>query len=148
MPKHSTSLRDAALRRLEHSNRWLVAGSVVLTAVFADIAANAFPGKTLKASSASKGNAHTGSSKTTTQPVKPPVQAPTATPEGEAKAEEPPASSEPSQESVPSQESTPSQESPPAESAPPSSEPSTEAAPEPTPAPAEQQAPPVVSGGS
>jgi hypothetical protein len=151
MPKHSTSMRDAALRRLERLNRWLIAGSVALTAVFAEIAANAFPGKTVKTPGASKGSPHSGSSaKTSTQSVKPPVQAPTATPEREAAAEEPSSGSEsaPSRESAPTQESTPSQESAPAqESAPPASEsaPAQETAP--TPAPAEQ-APPVVSGGS
>lgn len=146
MPKHSTSLRDAALRRLQRSNRWLIAGSVALTAVFAEVAANAFPGKTLKTSGTSKSGVHNGSSAKTAQPVRPPVQAPTATPEREAPAEEPSSS-----ESTPSQESTPGQESAPAqESAEPSTEspPARETAPEPAPAPVEQQAPPVVSGGS
>lgn len=155
MPKHSTNLRDAALRRLGRLNRWLIAGSVALTAVFADIAANAFPGKTLKTTGASKGKAPNGSAaKTSTQAVKPPVHPPTATPEGGA---EPPSSSEstPSQQSTPAQEPAPSRESapPPAESAPQeSAPPPAESTPSqetaPTPAPAEQQAPPVVSGGS
>lgn len=148
MPRRSTSLRDAALRRLQRSNRWLIAGSVALTAVFAEIAANAFPGKTLKPAGASKaGASHNRSAKTSTQPVKPPVQAPTATPEGQASAEEPPSSSEsaPSQEPAPAQESAPAPEpSEPAAESPPAGE----AAPEPAPAPVEQQAPPVVSGGS
>lgn len=151
MPKHSTSLRDAALRRLGRLNRWLIAGSVVMTAVFADIAANAFPGKTLKTTGASKGNAHNGSAaKTSTQVVKPPVRPPTATPEDGAQAAESPSSSEPApSESTPAQESTPSQESAPAqESAPPPAEPAPAQETAPTPAPAEQQAPPVVSGGS
>ncbi len=45
MRNHTTHTRDAALRRLSHINRWLVAGSVVLTGVLADVAASAFPGK-------------------------------------------------------------------------------------------------------
>lgn len=154
MPRHSKSSRDAALRRLRRLNRWLIAGSVALTAVFAEVAANAFPGKTLKTTGASKAGTNSASPKTSTQAVKPPVQAPTATPEGEASAEEPSSSeSAPSQESVPSQgsapaeESTPSQESAPEqESTPPAGEsaPAQESAPPPAPEPA----PPVVSGGS
>ena len=38
------STRDAALRRLHRVNRWLIAGSVALTGVFAEAAASAFPG--------------------------------------------------------------------------------------------------------
>ena len=66
MRNHTTHTRDAALRRLSHINRWLVAGSIILTGVLADAAANAFPGKT-KASSSSSGtkrsSSHTGASK-------------------------------------------------------------------------------------
>ena len=36
--------RDAALRRLDRVNRWLIAGSVALTGVFTEVAASAFPG--------------------------------------------------------------------------------------------------------
>lgn len=52
MDEHTPRTRDAALRRLRSANRWLIAGSVTLTGVFAAVAANAFPGKTLKASGA------------------------------------------------------------------------------------------------
>lgn len=148
MPRHSSNLRDAALRRLQRSNRWLIAGSVALTAVFAEVAANAFPGKTLKSTGA-KASTHNGSSaKTSTQPVKPPVQAPTATPEAEAPAEESSRSTEssPSSESVPAEE--PAQESaPPAQESAPAQE-SVPPAQETAPTPAPEQAPPVVSGGS
>ncbi len=45
---HSTSTRDAALRRLSLSTRWLIAGSVALTGALSEAAAHAFPGKTVK----------------------------------------------------------------------------------------------------
>lgn len=163
MPKHSTSARDAALHRLRRLNRWLIAGSVALTAVLADLAANAFPGRTVNASaSTAKRQGHSNAGKASTPPVKPPVQAPTATPEratpeSPSSGESAPAQeSAPSQESAPAQESTPAPEAPPShesapaqESGPPASEPAPthESAPTPAPAPAEQ-APPVVSGGS
>ncbi len=54
MPIHTTHTRDAALRQLHRINRWLIAGSVVLTGAFAEAAAHAFPGKTTKTASASK----------------------------------------------------------------------------------------------
>lgn len=157
MPKHSTILRDAALRRLGRLNRWLIAGSVALMAVLTEVAASAFPGKTLKTSaSGTHGHSPTSVHKAQTQPVKPPVRAPTATPEDQTRAESPSGESAPAQESAPTQESAPAQESSPSresapaqESAPPPSEPAPthESAPTPAPAPAEQ-APPVVSGGS
>jgi hypothetical protein len=98
---HTTHTRDAALNRLSRINRWLIAGSVVLTGVLSEVAASAFPGKTIKAGSASKSKgstAHpsTSTSTTTTAPLRPPAQAP---------------ESAPTQESAPSQEPAPSQES-------------------------------------
>lgn len=36
--------RDAGLRRLARANRWLIAGSALLTGVLTDVAAQAFPG--------------------------------------------------------------------------------------------------------
>lgn len=159
MPRESTNARDAALHRLRRLNRWMIGGSVALTAVFGEIAASAFPGKTVKVGGSSKAKAgRTGgaSTKTSTAPVKPPVQPPTATPEsatpessthepapaqesspsGEAGAsqEAPANESAPSRESAPAQESTPSTESPPAR--------------ETAPTPAPEQSAPVVSGGS
>lgn len=53
MRNHTTHTRDAALLRLSRINRWLVAGSIVLTGVLADVAANAFPGKTKRSSTSS-----------------------------------------------------------------------------------------------
>ena len=49
MRNHTTHTRDAALHQLSRINRWLIAGSIVLTGVFAEVAAHAFPGKTAKA---------------------------------------------------------------------------------------------------
>lgn len=47
MRQHSGHARDAALRRLSRVNRWLIAGSVALTGVLTEVAAQAFPGRTL-----------------------------------------------------------------------------------------------------
>ncbi len=56
MRHHTTHTRDAALLRLSRINRWLVAGSIVLTGVLADVAAQAFPGKTKRSSASSTGH--------------------------------------------------------------------------------------------
>jgi hypothetical protein len=45
---HTTRTRDAALRRLARSNRWLLAGSTALAGMLTAVAANAFPGKAVK----------------------------------------------------------------------------------------------------
>src|ERR1700677_354290 len=141
MRTHTAHARDAALRELHRINRWLIAGSVVLTGVLTDAAAHAFPGKTIKQDPTSKtsgaqghpngsaGNAPAQPWRTTTESLRPPAQAPLPAPE-------PPAPQQPAapQESAPTQ-TTPGQESPPpVESAP---------APAPTPEP-----PPVTSGAS
>jgi hypothetical protein len=47
MRDHGSQTRDAALRRLGRANRWLIAGSVTLTGVLAEVAAQAFPGKSV-----------------------------------------------------------------------------------------------------
>jgi hypothetical protein len=144
---HTTHTRDAALRQLKRINRWLIAGSVVLTGVLADVAANAFPGKTSKNASASSKKAskphakHTGgTSKTTTGVLHPPKQAPQASSEAES------APTEPAQEAPPQESSAPAQEAP-VEAAP-----QQESAPAPEAAPSQEAAPeepgPVVSGGS
>jgi hypothetical protein len=150
MRSQATYTRDAALHKLARINRWLIAGSVALTAVLSDVAAQAFPGKPKSAAA----TAATGSSAHSThQPsaspggsLKPPAQAPrTAT---EASPE-----SAPAQESAPAPESTPAPESAPAqEPAPQESEPAAappqESAPAPESAPVQEPSAPVVSGGS
>ena len=82
MPIHTTDTREAALRQLHRINRWLVAGSVVLTGAFVEAAAHAFPGRATKNASTSKvkrTGARVGSpSRTTTRPLQPPAQAPQA----------------------------------------------------------------------
>jgi hypothetical protein len=139
---HTTHTRDAALRDLNRINRWLIAGSVILTGVLSDVAANAFPGKSVKHTSASKaGSAHphhaASSSQTSTGVLRAPEQAPQASTESEASHESTP-STEASQESAPAQESAPESESASAQE----SAPAQEAAPEP------EASAPVVSGGS
>jgi hypothetical protein len=133
---HTTHTRDAALNRLSRINRWLIAGSVVLTGALSEVAANAFPGKTIKAGAARKPKGSTAhpstSTSTTTAPLRPPAQAPESAPTQE---------SAPAQESAPSQEPAPSQESSqsaPAQESPPAQES----------APAQEPSAPVVSGGS
>ncbi len=141
---HDSRSRDAALRRLRRTNRWLIAGSAVLTGVFVDLAANAFAGH---ASSASAQNrAAKASHHTSTQPLKPPAQAP--------KAAAPPAETH-TTETPPAEERAP-ETSAPETSAPETSAPAQEAAPEPAPEPETHEAAPapsepsepVVSGGS
>ncbi|HEV7163334.1 MAG TPA: hypothetical protein VGN25_08780 [Solirubrobacteraceae bacterium] len=144
---HTTHTRDAALRQLHTVNRWMIAGSVVLTGVLSDVAAHAFPGKTTKSIAGTKGTASKHAKKsrshTTTGVLKPPAQAPKttsteATPPPEARSSETPPAQESAEESAPARESAPAQQE-----APPAQEP----APAQESAPPQQEAP-VVSGGS
>ncbi|MGH2879324.1 MAG: hypothetical protein ACRDK4_06960 [Solirubrobacteraceae bacterium] len=156
-PIHSNA-RDTALRRLGRANRWMIAGSVALTAVFSEVAASAFPGrKTTGGTHSHAGSKSSGSAGA----LKAPSEAPesTTTPEVSPSQEAPPAqessapkeSSEasPSQEAAPPQEEAPTHEAaPPAEESAPVKESAPAPAPEPAPAPVQESAPPVVSGGS
>jgi hypothetical protein len=162
---HTTHTRDAALQQLHRINRWLLAGSVLLTGAFTEVAANAFPGRTVKKSAATraKGRAHRGGvsrlSSTSTgsaAPLKPPAQAPQAAesnsssttqaqeaaPEHEAQATQ-----EPAQEPPTEHEAAPAQEAPHTEASSPRAEAPHESAPEPQPEP-EPEPEAVVSGGS
>jgi hypothetical protein len=146
---HTTHTRDAGLRQVRRINRWTIAASIALTGVLWDVAAHAFPGKTIKTSASGKSGSPkhaNGSSakaaKPLTQPAAPPRSA-----EKSAPRESPPATeaspSQESQEAAPARESAPSGESAPShESAP--AAPAPEAPSEPAP----ESAPPVVSGGS
>ncbi len=141
---HDSRTRDAALRRLRRTNRWLIAGSAVLTGLFVDLAASAFSGHASNASARSQ--THSKSAHTSTQPLKAPEQAPKP---AETQSTEAPAPSE--QERAP--ESSAPESSAPESSAPESSAPAQEPAPAethesaPEPAP-EEPSEPVVSGGS
>jgi hypothetical protein len=84
-PSDSAQLREAGLRKLVLARRWLVAASVTLTGVFTAIAANAFPGKSIKPSSSqpateaspsTRQQQSTESSETSSGSVTPPEQAP------------------------------------------------------------------------
>lgn len=56
MPQlHHPRTRDVALQRLKSLNRWLIAGSAALTGVLTAVAANAFPGHTLKSHTTATG---------------------------------------------------------------------------------------------
>ena len=130
--------RDWALRRLSRTNRWLIAASVALTAVLAEVAAQAFPGKTIAASrtrQTSPGARAGGRSEGSPGALRAPSQAPQAAPEADG---EQGAGSAPGQEPAPSQQSAPSQEA----------VPSQEPAPSQGTAPPAEPSGPVVSGGS
>ncbi|HWX97365.1 MAG TPA: hypothetical protein VNZ01_11000 [Solirubrobacteraceae bacterium] len=149
MPTHSTNARDAALQRLRRTNRWLIAGSVVLTGVLSDVAANAFAGKTIKAGANAKksgGSSSAGSSRVKAQPLSPPAQAPQGSTTTEAPPSQESSQAAPSQESQQSAPESSQQPAPSQESQQPA--PSQEAAPSQQAAPSQEAAPPAVSGGS
>src|ERR1700735_1845948 len=96
IPSHTTRTRDAALHRLSRVNRMMIAGSVLVTGVLTDVAAHAFPGKTVvksgsatavKAKSArgrageSTGASSTGHDSSTAKALRSPAEAPRATSE-------------------------------------------------------------------
>lgn len=151
MRHHATNTRDAALRKLARINRWMIAGSVALTGVLSEVAAQAFPGKA-KASSSSTAAKHGATRSSHAAPERPTPLAPPSTAPGtttEAAPEtvqEAPRSAEAPAESAPAPESA-QEPSAPQESAPESAPaPAPESAPAPEPAP--QQEAPVISGGS
>jgi hypothetical protein len=159
---HTTHTRDAALQQLHRINRWLLAGSVLLTGTFTEVAAHAFPGRTVKKTAATgarmKGRAHrrgaSRRSSTSTGPaatLKPPAQTPqvveTSSSPSAAQAQEaaPDQEAQATQEPAPEREAAPTQEAPRGEASSPPTEAPHESAPEPQPEP-EPEA--VVSGGS
>ncbi len=150
--EHTSRSRDAAVRRLGRANRWLIAGSAVLTGVLTDVAANAFPGHSIASRTRAAGR--TGKH-ARHKPLAPPAHAPKTT----TQATPPPAQTT---ESAPHAESSTTEPAPESQAAPETeAAPETTATPEPTPAPVEAPAPetheaetapeasgPVVSGGS
>jgi outer membrane biosynthesis protein TonB len=147
---HTSGSRDSALRRLSLSTRWLIAGSVALTGALSEVAAHAFPGKTVKIGAHGKTAKHHvhHSSQGSASSLAPPATTPQAAPEAHTEAApETPAEPAPERSSEPTPEPAPerapeahSEAAPevPVEAAP-------EAAPESVPAVPEG---PVVSGGS
>jgi hypothetical protein len=131
--------RDEALRQLGRLNRWLIAGSIIVTGALTEVAANAFPGKTIKVHGSSGHSAKRSSSSSTSStpaPLSAPSQAPQASAEPPSQETQQAApSQETQQQAAPSQE-TQQQAAPTQESSPPPQE----AAPE--------ASGPVVSGGS
>lgn len=140
---HTGHTRDAALARLRQANRWLIAGSAILTGLLTEAAASAFPGHTIHKGATT---ARRPASKHKT--LKPPAQAPkavtttTAPSETKTSTETQPAS-EPSTTAQTPAESTPSTEASPQQSAP--AEETHSSAPPPV---EEEHSEPVVSGGS
>jgi len=68
---HTSRTRDAAVRRLQRTNRWLIAGAAVLTGVLTDVAANAFPGHNVQKRATRRGRRHAGH-----KPLAAPARAP------------------------------------------------------------------------
>ncbi len=86
-------MREMGLRRLVLAKRWILAASVALTGLLAGLAANAFPGKTIKTSasgsagvrSAGEGSASAdSSSESSSRSLSAPEQEPQAGEENEA----------------------------------------------------------------
>jgi len=166
---HTSHTRDAAVRRLHLLSRGVLAGSVVLTGVFAETAKSAFHGKTVNAAATARARAsraHGGKAgKDPAKPLQAPASAPKSTGEGAStsspaqSAPSPggpvaePSQSDPSTEApapstpAPAQESAPAQEATPAPEAS-SSAPAGEPTPAPESAPPAEESAPVVSGGS
>jgi hypothetical protein len=133
---HSTHTRDAALQRLRSINRWVIMGSIVLTGVFADVAANAFPGHKKTAAATTRHKAKSAP----TGVLAPPEQAPERAPEassGEGQSD-PPSEGSAGESSASSEAQAPETSRAPEASEEPSS---TESAPS-------ESSEPVVSGGS
>ncbi|HWF24907.1 MAG TPA: hypothetical protein VG275_05645 [Solirubrobacteraceae bacterium] len=86
MPRSPSLARDAALYRMRRINRWMLAGAVVGTGLLTDVAAQAFPGHTIKRTAGSSSGTSTVTSATTTHrhrtrhrahtPLKPATRAP------------------------------------------------------------------------
>lgn len=76
--KLAIKMRDAALHRLLLAKRWILAVSVALTGALVGLAANAFPGKTVKTAAAGANTGASGSSEGTSSEgsLTPPEQAP------------------------------------------------------------------------
>jgi hypothetical protein len=154
MSTHTTHTRDAALRQLRRLTRWLIAGSILLTGVLTDVAANAFPGKTARASAHGRAKAtstraeHRSASpgKKSTGSLKPPARAPEASPEPRSSSESTSSEESPAGEPASGGEPAATPEPTHAEEPAASAEPASESAPAPEPAPEVSE--PVVSGGS
>jgi hypothetical protein len=148
---HTTHTRDAGLRQVRRINRWTIAASIALTGVLWDVAAHAFPGKTIKTSASGKSGSSkhvNGSSAKAAKPLKHPAAPPRSAEKSAPRESQPATEAAPSQESreaAPSGESAPSRESAPSQESAPAA-PAPEAPSEAAPAP--ESPPPVVSGGS
>jgi hypothetical protein len=66
MPRSPSLTRDAALYRMRRINRWMLAGAVVGTGLLTDVAAQAFPGHTIKRAAGSSSGTSTVPTATTT----------------------------------------------------------------------------------
>lgn len=86
-------MREIALRRLLHAKRWILAVSLALTGALAGLAANAFPGKTIKAP-ASSATSESGTSESSSSTegssgsLTPPEQSPQAAEPGASSSEQ------------------------------------------------------------
>jgi hypothetical protein len=137
-PRHTSHSRDAALRRLRSTNRWLIAGSALLTGLFTEFAASAFSGHASTVGAARHAGHHHAQAKQLKPPAQPPApaaaapsEAPSAGAPSEAPAE---VQHEPSEPSEPAPEAAPERQEPEVHEA--------------APPPASEPSEPVVSGGS
>jgi outer membrane biosynthesis protein TonB len=145
---HSTNTRDAALRRLSVSTRWLIAGSVALTGALSEAAAHAFPGKTVKVGARGRAAAKHNSTQGSPSSLAPPATTPQAAPETHTEATpERPAEAAPERQATPEPAPERAPEAAPEAHAEPAPETAPEVRSEPTPEVAAPEAP-VVSGGS
>ncbi|MDE3070163.1 MAG: hypothetical protein KGJ43_05490 [Acidobacteriota bacterium] len=83
--QHTPRSRDAALAKLSNMKRWLFAGTTALTGALTVVAANAFPGRTVKSGATtadntgpSSVNVHPGSAQSSGEPA--PLQRPSQAP--------------------------------------------------------------------
>jgi hypothetical protein len=90
-PGNPLHAREAGLRRLLLAKRWILAGSVTFTGLLAGLAANAFPGKTIKAAASTTAGERSAGGASSAY-AEPSVE------EGEAEALTPPAESPESSE--------------------------------------------------
>lgn len=137
MQPHTPRTRDAALSRLKSANRWLIVASAALTGIFTAVAANAFPGRTIKTKS--------GTAASITQKSSERLRAPARAPQSSEDSTEAPAETEKSAETEkPTEVEKPVEAEKPAEAE--------KAVESEKPAEAEQKAAqpeaPIVSGGS
>lgn len=92
MPGDPRQARESALRRLLRAKRWILALSVALTGALGGLAANAFPGKSIKGhapgAGAEPGSQPASSTEGSSASLTPPEQAPQGAESAESSGEQ------------------------------------------------------------